>query len=76
MIMLRRKQTAPAPGHSEDIRELQRMLACADYQASDADIEWAWSRHSKSRYAGWLDVDAYDIGECVNAILEYLEACE
>jgi hypothetical protein len=58
--------------YTDDVATLKADLNRAGYDASAADIEWAWGLHSDSRCAGWLGVDAYESSERVEELLRYL----
>jgi hypothetical protein len=58
--------------HADDVSTLRADLNQAGYDASDSDVEWAWKRHSASRCAGWLGVDAYESSDHVEELLRYL----
>jgi hypothetical protein len=55
-----------------DTPKLKLILNEARYDASLADIEWAWLRYSDSMCAQWLTVRAFEAPEIVSALLEYL----
>ena len=61
--------------HAEcpEIAEMKAALNRAGYDASEADIEWAWEEHSEDWSAGWLVLDSCGGADgAVKYLLEYL----
>ena len=70
--LVRRWQPDP---HSEyvEIGQLKAALNRAGYDASEADIQWAWEQHSDDWAASWLAIESCgDADGAVKYLLEYL----
>jgi hypothetical protein len=62
----------PSSYNFPDTPKLKLILNKAGYDASLADLEWAWLRHSDSMCAQWLTVNSSESNEVVSALLEHL----
>lgn len=56
----------------EDMELIRKVLNEKGYNASDADIEWAWKMHSEDFAAQWLFVHGKSDEEIFEAITDRL----
>lgn len=70
LIKLGRPGEALGP-HQHDVKRLQDELKARGYEASFADIEWAWEQFSYTMDAGWMSLEDSDSN--VATVRSYLE---
>ena len=67
------RHQAPLPRYiTRDVAEFKLLLNRAGYDASDADIQWAWEEYSAERAAGWIGAEISDIQYIIQTFLKHL----
>lgn len=60
--------------HPDDVTMMRRILNDGAFDASDADIQWAWRQYSDdTASAGWLDPEGMPDFVVFGAIVERLD---
>lgn len=59
----------------EDVKRLREAINELGFDASDADIQWAYAEFSEKEYcASWLVLELFDpIDKLANKVISYLE---
>lgn len=74
-LLIRPKESVSE--YEPEVSLLREALNRAGYDASEADIAWAWGEHSEDWAAGWLVLDSCGGADGgVRFLLEYLKPAQ